>query len=197
MNPEHLLYALVQFFENLNVRYFITGSIAAMTYGESRFTNDVDIVADIQEDQIAEFCSAFPPPEFYLSVDAMRGAIRARRQFNLLHISEGINADIIIPNQSEFNQSRFSRRRPEQVGSRGYAIVASPEDVILKKLEYYKEGQSEKHLRDIAGMLQICPYPIDHVYLELWAAKLKVLDIWRLIVKRVEDSDQNNPSRDE
>ncbi|MDB5389460.1 MAG: hypothetical protein JWM11_5106 [Planctomycetaceae bacterium] len=192
MNLEHLIYSLVRLFERLGVPYFITGSVAAMTYGESRFTNDVDILADLREEHVDAFYAAFPPPDYYLSAEAVRTAILSRRQFKLLHITEGVKAVIIISRHSEFDQSRFDRRRPERVGSEGNAMLASPEDVIIKKLEYYREGQSEKHLRDIAGILQTCPYPIDHVYIEYWAASLKVLDIWQILLQRLQASEQDD-----
>jgi len=120
-------------------------------------------------------------------------AIHACGQFNLLHISEGVKADIILPSRSEFDQSRLARRRPVPVGARGEVILASPEDAILKKMEYFREGGSEKHLRDIAGVLKIYSEPIDRSYIEHWAARLEVLDIWSLILKRLnetKDADQ-------
>lgn len=196
MTTEDLLYSLVQLFEHLEIPYFITGSVAAMTYGESRFTSDVDIVAVLRDEHVAPFCAAFPPPNYYLSADAMRSAIRDHRQFNVLHITEGVKADIMVPRTSDFNQSRLARCRPERVGSRGVAMVASPEDVMLKKMEYYKEGQSEKHLRDIIGMLRICPYPVDHAYVSNWAAKLDVLDIWQMILDRLRAPSTGDASTD-
>lgn len=192
MGLDDLLYALVAVFERLDVRYFVTGSVATMTYGEPRFTNDVDIVADLQEQHVDAFCEAFPPPGFYLSRVAVLDAVRACGQFNLLHISEGVKADIFLPSRSEFDQSRLARCRPVSVGARGEAILASPEDAILKKMEYFREGGSEKHLRDIAGVLKICPHPIDRSYIEHWAAKLEVLDIWNLILERVDETTEKS-----
>lgn len=44
--------------------------------------------------------------------------------------------------------------------------VAPPEYVILRKLEYYREGSSAKHLRDISGMLAVSAGEIDLDFLE-------------------------------
>ena len=49
MGPFELLQNIVEILERLQVPYLITGSVAAMAYGESRLTNDIDIVADIKE----------------------------------------------------------------------------------------------------------------------------------------------------
>ena len=197
MSPEDLLYSLVALFEQLQVPYFITGSVAAMTYGETRFTNDVDIVAQLREEHVEVFCNAFQPPDYYLNRETVREAIRNRRQFNLLHITEGVKADIIIPKDSEFNQSRLQRCRPARVGSRGTANVASPEDVILKKLEYYREGLSEKHLRDIGGILQISSSIIDYTYISDWVVRLHLENQWQLFHNRSEEpASANSPSDD-
>jgi len=144
MNPEILLYTLVELFERLDVPYFITGSVAAMTYGEPRLTLDVYIVAELREEHVPAICETFAPPDYYISPEAVRTAIRTHRQFNVLHITEGVKANIIIPKNSEFNQSRIERRRPQQLGSRGGVMVASPEDVILKKMEYFPRGRLRK-----------------------------------------------------
>ncbi len=43
MEPFELLIIISHTFETLKIPYFVTGSIASMTYGEPRFTNDIDI----------------------------------------------------------------------------------------------------------------------------------------------------------
>jgi hypothetical protein len=174
MEIDELLRYLTAVLERLSVPYFVTGSVASMTYGEPRFTQDVDIVADLRETHVAPFVASFPAPDYYISEDAVRTAIRQRRQFNLMHIFNGVKADVIVPPDTEFNQSRMSRRRRMPLGSTGEAMMASPEDVILKKLEYYRDGGSEKHLRDIATIFHVGAFPVDRQYLESWAERLGV-----------------------
>jgi len=65
------------------------------------------------------------------------------------------------------------------------ANFASPEDVVLKKMEYYQKGGSDKHLRDIASMLKISGEDIDRVYISVWAGKLDITEIWHAIQKKV------------
>jgi hypothetical protein len=50
--------------------------------------------------------------------------------------------------------------------------------VILKKLEYYREGGSQKHLRDIAGVLRTTE-GLDRAYIERWADQLGVRAEWQ------------------
>lgn len=52
MEQSELLKHLINSFESLDIRYFITGSIASIFYGEPRFTNDIDVVAEIKEHHI-------------------------------------------------------------------------------------------------------------------------------------------------
>jgi len=49
----------------------------------------------------------------------------------------------------------LSHRRKLRILPDRDVFVARPEDVILSKMQYYREGGSEKHLRDITGMLKV------------------------------------------
>jgi hypothetical protein len=62
---------------------------------------------------------------------------------------------------------------------------ASPEDVILKKMEYFREGESEKHLRDIAGVLRVQGDHLDRAYIANWATRLDLTDVWRSVLSRL------------
>jgi hypothetical protein len=55
-------------------------------------------------------------------------------------------------------------------------MFISPEDVILNKLLFYKEGGVDKHARDIAGVLRISGDSLDVNYLNTWAKQLGVED---------------------
>ena len=182
-----LLDRVIQTFEDLQIPYFITGSLASMAYGEPRLTNDIDIVAGIDEAHIPTLLSAFPEEEFYLSEDAVRDAIRRRDQFNIIHPGSGLKVDVMIRKNTAFDASRFSRAHAIRPVGTYEARFASPEDVIIKKMEYYREGASEKHLRDIASMLRISGNEIDHAYVEGWAARLGLVDIWNAIKRRLSD----------
>lgn len=187
MGPYELLEKLVDVFERLGISYLVTGSIAAMAYGEPRLTNDIDVVADLQITNIPDLLAAFPPSEFYLSEDAMAEALKDQGQFNIIHPASGLKIDVIVRKETAFNRSRFSRGRTIKFSENADAIFAAPEDVILKKLEFYKEGGSEKHLRDIAGMMKISSEDIDEGYIAEWAKRLNLKTIWDAVKKRVNE----------
>lgn len=137
MEQSDLLRSVVSALERLGVRYMIVGSYGSIVYGEPRFTNDVDIVADLSAERVSDFCAAFPAPEFYLSEAAARDAVANRFQFNLLHPASGNKVDLIIPRNDEWGRTQLDRRRRIVLGEGFEAYAASPEDVIVGKLWYY------------------------------------------------------------
>ena len=107
-------------------------------------------------------------------------------QFNILHPSSGLNIDVMVAEESSFNASRFDRLRLIPLAPGVTAAFASPEDVILKKLEYYREGGSDTHLRDIAGVIRIMGSELDHEYVEAWALRLGLSKLWHTVVEAAE-----------
>ena len=93
----------------------------------------------------------------------------------------------MINRNSPHDISRFARRKKIRPAKEYEAYFAAPEDVILKKMEYYKQGGSEKHLRDITGMLRISGDEIDRQYISGWADSLGVSEIWEAIIRRLEE----------
>ncbi|SFI15885.1 hypothetical protein [Planctomicrobium piriforme] len=181
MGPSELLKLVVQELDRLELHYFVTGSMATIAYGEPRFTNDIDIVIQLPISNTDQFCASFPPPDFYCSPAAAREAVLKQRQFNIIHPASGLKIDVMIPADTEFNQSRMDRRVHIRGSDEFAAWFASPEDVILKKLLYYQEGGSEKHVRDILGVLKVRGSQIDLAYLSHWAQKLGVISEWSSI----------------
>jgi hypothetical protein len=72
-------------FQKHRIRYFVTGAVAAIAYGEPRLTNDIDIVVDLREDEIPKLKGCYPEGEFYFDEDSARRAVNSRSQFNIIH----------------------------------------------------------------------------------------------------------------
>jgi hypothetical protein len=137
MDESNLLRHLAATLEQLAIPYLVTGSMATIAYGEPRFTNDIDVVVALQPAQVDAFCAAFPEPEFYCPRDFVADAVRRRFQFNVLQPETGLKIDVIVATDSAFDRSRLNRAVRVQTQPGIAAWFASPEDVILKKLEYY------------------------------------------------------------
>lgn len=190
LQPHELMQRMADFFEAEGIAYRVVGSLASMIYGEPRFTNDVDIVADIPLAKAERFCRHFASPEYFVSEPAVRDAIQRRFQFNVLHPASGLKVDVILPPRTEFARSEAARVRRVRAEGEYDAWFGSPEDVLLNKLVYFRlgGGVSEKHLRDIAGMMKLLREKLDRAYIADWAAKLGVAEEWNLVQKRVDDA---------
>lgn len=185
MEQSKLMRLVIHVLETLGIPYMITGSQASAYYGEPRFTRDIDIVADIKPGQVDAFAACFPLNEFYCDKDMINEEIMTRGQFNIIHAGSGLKIDIILTKQTEFSRSEFLRRRRSAVFPDQEGAFASPEDVIVKKMEFYKEGGSEKHLRDITGILKISGEELDMKYIEEWAKRLGLMEIWEAVKSRL------------
>jgi hypothetical protein len=169
--------------ERAGIRYAITGSVAGSAYGEPRLTNDVDIVVDIGAQDATRFEACYPPTDFYCPPDEVI-AVEARRahrgHFNVIHHDSGFKADFYPKgNDALHDWALTSVRRVDVDGST--VALAPPEYVIIRKLEYHREGGSQKHLDDIAGILNALGSVVDDALIEKHAARLGLDEGWRAL----------------
>jgi hypothetical protein len=130
-----------------------TGSIASMSYGEYRVTNDVDDILDLSERDIKKLVAAFPLAEFYCPPEDVIRTEAAREEhghFNLIHHRTGFKADVYIAGKDALTSWALRQRQLVKL-EESLIWLAPPEYVIIGKLEFYREAGSEKHLRDIAA----------------------------------------------
>ena len=178
MTQAELLGYLVDTLHGLGIGYMIVGSHASIYYGEPRFTQDVDIVVELTAAGLPALLERFPESDFYVSDEAARTAIAERGQFNIVHGASGVKLDLFIGKDTEYDRLRFARRHRLPLVPGRDAYFARPEDVILYKLLYFRQGESERHLRDIAGILALSGADLDMAYITDWARRLHVIDLW-------------------
>jgi hypothetical protein len=172
--------------EDAGIAAMITGSVASMIYGEPRLTNDVDLVVVLDVGAIPRLASAFPCEDFYcppaevLRVEVLRGH---RGHFNIIHHETGFKADVYIAGRDPLHRWALSHRRALTVGT-ATVHVAPPEYVIVRKLEYFREGQSHKHVDDIRHMLDHLGERLDTVTLEQMIAERGLGTEWTLVRAR-------------
>ncbi|MFT5469834.1 MAG: hypothetical protein ACI8UO_004957 [Verrucomicrobiales bacterium] len=164
-------------------RYMVTGSIAAMKYGEMRTTNDVDLVLFLPLAKVRELEKLFPLEEFYCPPAEVL-AIEARRategHFNLIHHASGFKADVYLTGNDQLRIWGLSQS--EVIDYDGEPVpLAPPEYVIARKLEFFRSGGSEKHVRDIRAMLEISGDQIDQQLLAEKIADLGLQKVWEQI----------------
>jgi hypothetical protein len=167
-----LLAEALGYLEAAEIPYMITGSVASSFHGEPRATRDLDIVIDPAPAALERLIDDLRTGGFYVDRDAAGDALRERTQFNAIG-AEATKVDFIVRRDRPFSIAEFDRReRVELLGSTGF--IATVEDVILAKLEWAAETDSERQLRDVAGMLAVAGDTLDEAYLTTWAVKLGV-----------------------
>jgi hypothetical protein len=185
-----LLKRAIEVCESLDIPYMVVGSVVSMAYGEHRTTADVDIVVRLKAQDVSALCRSFPEPDYYVSEAAAQEAVRFERMFNVVENKTIYKIDFAISPNTPWGRAQLERRKRIEImpGVVGYA--ASPEDVIIAKMLYYKEGESEKHLRDIAAMCRITGEEFDQDYLQTWIKRLQLGEVWDAIQKRLASRDE-------
>lgn len=182
MHDEPIAVALqvIDALEALGVPYMIGGSLASAVYGVARSTLDVDLVADLRMEQAEPLANALRDT-FYVDVDAIRDAIRHQSSFNLIHLEAMFKVDVFLLKRRQYDQVEFARRTEQVVAAdpERTASVASAEDTVLTKLEWYRMGGevSERQWRDVLGVLRAQEGQLDLAYLRQWAPALGVADL--------------------
>jgi hypothetical protein len=177
-----------QLLNMLGVPYMVSGSVAVIIYGEPRLTHDVDLIVVLDRGQIARLREAFPPAEFYCppaEVIEVEVAREQRGHFNIIHHETGFKADVYLNGRDPLHAWGLTRARELKVEGQ-VLFVAPPEYVILRKLEYYSEGGSEKHLRDIRSILNTSPEAIQTAELEQQIDARGLQEAWRRVQERTD-----------
>lgn len=161
-------------------RFMVTGSVAAMLYGEPRLTNDVDLVLFLPVARASELEAMFPlddfycPPEEVIKIEAARSS---EGHFNLIHHQTGFKGDVYLAGNDSLRLWGLSRVESYEHGGEQIP-VAPPEYVIVRKLEFFRAGGSQKHIRDIRAMLAISADRIDNDLLDEKIADLGLQSTW-------------------
>ena len=164
----------------------LTGSLVSSLQGEPRATHDIDLLVELRPTAVNSLAAAFPPPDFYVSKERARQAVRRKTMFNLIDLKSGGKVDFWSLTDEPFDRSRFSRRRTERLFDVPIQ-VSSPEDTILMKLRWAREsGGSAKQYGDALRVYEVQFSALDHDYLELWVERLELQRLWRRLKREAE-----------
>lgn len=163
------------------IPFMLVGSVAASYHGHPRSTFDIDLVVEADEEALCLFAQSLGDG-YYVEENAIRDAVRKRSVFNIIDEASGFKADLIVRKERHFSRTEFSRRVRVLIADR-IVEMATPEDVILSKLEWSKLGASERQFTDALKVARTQWTSLDFSYLEKWSKELGVGDLWNNIKK--------------
>ena len=173
---QEILEKVLDVLDRLRLPYMIVGSMAVNFYGQPRYTHDLDLVVELAAGHVPALVAAFGP-DYYLSEEGIRRALLTGTSFNLIHPASGFKVDFWLKKAGAFDQLQFDRRRPAAFLGR-QAQLASPEDLVLTKLDWFRRFESEKHWKDAETVYWAQRSRLDASYLDAWAPKLGVQAEW-------------------
>ena len=167
----------------LDIAYMVTGAVAAVVYGEPRFTRDLDLVVTLNPAQARRLVATFPLADFYVPPEdvLIEEAGRPRGgHFNIIHHDTGLKADCDVAGEDALQDWGMARRRRFDI--HGVPVWMAPiEYVIARKLEWYRESGSTRHVEDIRAMLRVSGDAIDRAALDEWIDRLRLQDAWHAV----------------
>jgi hypothetical protein len=164
--------------DDLGIEYALGGSLATSLQGEPRATNDVDFAVRLEEHQVDALVDRLGP-DFVIDAEGRRTAVRRQRSHQFYFLPLVLKIDFFVRGATPFDRSEFARRIRVPLGEHRSLCAASPEDNVLRKLAWFRDGGevSDRQWRDILGVLRVSGPVLDRSYLEQWAAELKVGDL--------------------
>jgi len=188
-DPLEAIAAVASAFDLLGVRWYIGGSVASSARGLARASLDVDVVADLRPGHATPFVARLRDA-FYASEEAVAEAIRTRGSFNVIHLPTGMKVDVFVLSGRSFDRQALERAVAEPLDAEGSGPrypVATAEDVILAKLDWFRLGgeTSERQWGDVLGVLRTSGPSIDPSYLESTAESLGLSDLLRRALAEV------------
>jgi hypothetical protein len=161
---------LIHFFEQNNISYMLSGSVAMSTYTVPRFTWDFDFIVHLKPED-ALILSTYFKDGYYCDEDSIREAIKNKSLFNIIDYKSNYKADFVILKDEPYWQEEFGRRRQiEFMGMKIYFV--SPEDLLLSKLIWIQELQSSLQAEDIKLLSEI--NGLDRTYIHHRIRRLKL-----------------------
>jgi len=167
-----LLRDIVSRLDAAGIAYMLTGSVALNCYAQPRMTRDIDLVVAFHL-RDAERIHEILGEDYYVSEHAAREAVADQSSFNAIHQTTLIKVDFMVRKRGDYRLHEFSRRQRMKVADFELWVV-SKEDLILSKLHWARDSQSERQLTDVENLIAT---GCDTGYLKTWSAELNLTDM--------------------
>lgn len=177
MSVEEVFRAVQQALDSAGIPYMVTGSFASSAHGEPRASKDIDIVIAPTREQLINLIRQFPSSEYHAAEHEALEAFKYRSMFNVIDYATGWKVDLIIKKQRPFSDIEFGRRQELELAGLRLSF-ATAEDILISKLEWVKEGESQRQLEDAAGIIRVQGENLDMAYVKYWVRQLGLDDQW-------------------
>jgi len=171
-----LLKRVTRALEKHEIPYMLSGSLALNAYSIPRMSLDIDIIIELNEENMNDFFGIFKS-DYYIDRVTVKEETKRRGMFNVIDHKTGFKVDFILKKETEYRNFEFARRRREPIADFQVWIV-SPEDLIISKIDWIQQFQSDKQLSDIHNLLAIPGLEMN--YIASWCKKLhlKTFDLF-------------------
>ncbi|MCS6973278.1 MAG: hypothetical protein N2044_05805 [Cyclobacteriaceae bacterium] len=169
MSIDHLFVKITSALEEREIPYMVSGNMAMLVYAVARTTRDLDIVIELNLSSLPAFFSIFNE-RFYLHRASVEEEVKRRGMFNVIDQDSGFKIDFVVKKETAYRESEFKRRVRLKLFNHE-AWFVSPEDLILSKLIWIQQLQSDRQMEDIRTLLTL---PVDRTYLNYWINHLNL-----------------------
>ena len=167
--------------DTARIQYMLTGSMAMAIYSVPRMTRDIDLVIEYQPEDAPRITALFKA-DCYVDVESIQEAAIRRSMFNIIHTEWIIKADFIVRGNDKYRRVEFDRKRRFDIEGSPIWVVA-PEDLILSKLKWGQDSESELQRRDVQTLIE-SSVDLDWDYLHKWAKHLLVENLLDQVKRR-------------
>ena len=178
---------IIDVLEAVGARYAIWGGMTVVVYGEPRFTQDMDILLSPDGLDIPLFVRTLERSHYHVDEIAVRNAMGGGF-FNVIHLHYLIKIDFYVPDDPQL-LTMIAERVYLPFDEIRRAAYITPESVVITKLTAFQDSQSTRHLEDIASIIRVQRNKLDQEQLDIAAARLGLLGVWRALWE------ENQPSR--
>jgi hypothetical protein len=180
MHQQQAFGGVIDVLEAIGARYAIWGGWAVVAYGEPRFTMDMDILLSPDEFLDKLFVQRLAESGYQVDEVSLFNALPGG-YFNVVHLASHVKVDFFVPGYDSLLQRAIQERVYLPFDEIRRAAYVSAEVLVISKLQAYAESESTRHLDDIASVVRIQGERLDNALIDVGAARLGLLGVWRAI----------------
>lgn len=163
---EEAVLACIDALEATGIPYMAVGSLSSSLYAIPRSTQDADFVVELSGDLFAKLLKRLGP-RFRVDPQARFETVTSTTR-HIINTADGLfRIDLFQLSDDPYDRERFARRRRVKVIGRD-AYAASPEDVIVMKLRWSRQGKRSKDLDDARNVIAVQGDALDWDYIHRW-----------------------------